>query len=61
MENSLAHPQGSKILRAEDHSGMIDCYISQVKNDEFELVKHIPKEELMANLPPRYDFTKFAL
>ncbi|MDV7200147.1 ABC transporter substrate-binding protein [Roseovarius sp. 10] len=61
MENSLAHPQGSKLLRAEDHSGMIDCYITQVQNDEFELVKRIPKEDLMANLPPRYDFTKYDL
>ncbi len=57
MSNSLAHPQGDKILRAEDHSGMIDCYITKVENDKFNLVKKIPKEDLMAKLPPRYDFT----
>ena len=27
-------PQGAKVLRKEDHSGMIDCYISRVENDE---------------------------
>ena len=27
LENSLGHPQGTKILRSEDHSGMVDCYI----------------------------------
>ena len=35
MKNSLAHPQGSKILRAQDHSGMIDCYMSRVENSKF--------------------------
>lgn len=58
MENSLAHPQGSKLLRAEDHSGMIDCYISQVVDSKFEMKKHIPRADMMAMLPPRYDFTK---
>ena len=56
MENSLAHPQGTKILRAEDHSGMIDCYMSRVEDSKFVLKKHIPREDLMAKLPPRYDF-----
>jgi branched-chain amino acid transport system substrate-binding protein len=58
MENSLAFPQGSKLLRAEDHSGMIDCYISQVVNSKFEMKKHIPRADMMALLPPRYDFRK---
>jgi len=58
MKNSLAHPQGDKILRAEDHSGMIDCYMSRVENSKFVLKKRIPREELMAKLPPRYDFRK---
>jgi len=58
MENSVAHPQGSKLLRAEDHSGMIDCYISQVVDSKFEMKKHIPRADMMAMLPPRYDFTK---
>jgi branched-chain amino acid transport system substrate-binding protein len=59
MENSLEHPQGAKILRAEDHSGMIDCYITQVENGIFKLQRHIPKEDLIAKLPPRVDFREY--
>lgn len=58
MDNSIAHPQGGKVLRAEDHSGMIDCYISRVEKDKFVMKKHIPRAELEALLPPRYDFRK---
>ena len=58
MENSMACPQGGKLLRAEDHSGMIDCYISQVVDSKFVMNKHIPRADMMAMLPPRYDFTK---
>jgi branched-chain amino acid transport system substrate-binding protein len=58
LKNSLGHPQGDKLLRAQDHSGMIDCYISRIENGQFEVKKKVPKEELMAQLPPRYDFTK---
>ncbi|MFZ5555657.1 MAG: ABC transporter substrate-binding protein [Pseudomonadota bacterium] len=58
MANSLGHPQGEKLLRAQDHSGMIDCYISRVENGRFEVKKKVTKEELMAQLPPRFDFTK---
>jgi branched-chain amino acid transport system substrate-binding protein len=61
MKNSLAHPQGSKILRAEDHSGMIDCYISKVENSKFVLEKKIPRDEMEKLLPPRYDFRKYSL
>lgn len=58
MDNSLSHPQGGKVLRAEDHSGMIDCYISRVEDDKFVMKKHIPRAEMEAKLPPRYDFRK---
>lgn len=58
MKNSLAYPQGTKTLRAQDHSGMIDCYISRVENGRFEVKKRVPREELIAQLPPRFDFTK---
>ena len=61
MKNSLAHPQGSKTLRAEDHSGMIDCYISKVENSKFVLKKKIPRDEMEKMLPPRYDFRKQSL
>lgn len=58
LDNSLGNPQGAKIIRREDHSGMIDCYISKVENGLLEVKKQITKEELMAQLPPRVDFTK---
>ena len=58
MGNSLGFPQGTKILRKEDHSGMIDCYISRVENNELHVKKKVTKEELMAHLPPRVDLSK---
>lgn len=61
MPNSLAHPQGKKVLRAEDHSGMIDCFISQVDDSKFVVKKKISRDEMIAKLPPRYDFRKQAL
>src|SRR6185312_16270262 len=51
MTNSLAHPQGDKIIRKEDHVGIIDCYISWVENGKLEVKKRIPKEELAKNMP----------
>jgi branched-chain amino acid transport system substrate-binding protein len=61
LENSLGHPQGAKTIRAQDHSGMIDCYISRIENGRFEVKKRVPKEELITHLPPRFDFTKAKL
>ncbi|WID99923.1 ABC transporter substrate-binding protein (plasmid) [Bosea vestrisii] len=58
MENSLGFPQGSKTLRKEDHSGMIDCYLSRVENGQLHVKKKIAKEELAAMMPPRVDFSK---
>ena len=58
MESSLSFPQGTKLLRKEDHSGMIDCYISRVENNELHVKKKVTKEELMAHLPPRVDLSK---
>ena len=50
MKNSLAHPQGDKFIRKEDHVGIIDCYISRVEDGKLAVKKRIPKEEL-ANPP----------
>lgn len=58
MDNSIGHPQGAKTLRKEDHSGIIDCYISRIENNEFQVKKKITKEEMAKALPPRFDFTK---
>ncbi|OQW59367.1 MAG: ABC transporter substrate-binding protein [Proteobacteria bacterium SG_bin9] len=58
LDNSLGHPQGAKTIRREDHSGMIDCYISRVENGKLEVKKKVSKEELTAQLTPRVDFSK---
>jgi branched-chain amino acid transport system substrate-binding protein len=57
LKNSLGHPQGSKIIRKEDHCGIIDCYISRVENGKFEVKKRIPKEDLAKNMPLRHDLS----
>lgn len=61
MKNSLAHPQGDKLIRKEDHVGIIDCYISRVENGKFEVKKRIPKEELAKNMPIRHDLSKMSV
>ena len=52
----VSAPARAKLLRAQDHSGMIDCYISQVQNGKFVVKKRIPRAEMESLLPPRYDF-----
>ena len=61
MKNSIGHPQGDKLLRKEDHSGILDCYISRIENGRFEVKKRIPKEELAKNMPVRHDLSKMAV
>ncbi len=58
LKNSVGHPQGDKIIRKEDHAGLIDCYISRVENGKFEVKKRIPKEELAKNMPLRHNLSK---
>ena len=58
MKNSLGHPQGDKLIRKEDHVGIIDCYISRVEGGRLEVKKRIPKEELAKNMPLRHDLSK---
>jgi branched-chain amino acid transport system substrate-binding protein len=58
MKNSLAHPQGDKYIRKEDHVGIIDCYISRVENGKLEVKKRIPKEELAKNMPLRHNLSQ---
>ncbi len=60
MKNSLAHPQGDKMIRKEDHVGIIDCYISRVENGKLAVQKRIPKEELAKNMPIRHDLSKMS-
>jgi branched-chain amino acid transport system substrate-binding protein len=58
MTNSLAHPQGDKYIRKEDHVGIIDCYISRVENGKLQVQKRIPKEELAKNMPLRHNLSQ---
>jgi branched-chain amino acid transport system substrate-binding protein len=58
MKSSLAHPQGDKIIRKQDHAGIIDCYISRVEGGKLEMKKRLPKEELLRNMPVRIDLSK---
>ena len=58
MKNSLGHPQGDKLIRKEDHCGILDCYISRVENGRLEVKKRIPKEDLAKNMPIRHDLSK---
>ena len=57
MKNSIGHPQGDKLLRKEDHVGIIDCYISRVENGRLNVKKKIPKEELVKSMPVRFNLS----
>jgi len=57
MKSSLGHPQGDKLIRKEDHAGIIDCYISRVENGKFEVKRRIPKEDLQQNMPLRHNLS----
>jgi branched-chain amino acid transport system substrate-binding protein len=61
MKNSLQHPQGDKLIRKEDHVGIIDCYISRVENGKLAVQRRIPKEDLLKNMPIRHDLSKMAV
>lgn len=58
IANSEGNPQGAKVIRKEDHSGIIDCYISRVEKGRFEVKKKVTKEELAARMPVRFDLSK---
>jgi len=58
MKNSSAHPQGDKLIRKEDHVGILDCYISRVENGKLEVKKKIPKEDLAKNMPLRHNLSQ---
>lgn len=58
MKNSLGHPQGDKLIRKEDHCGIVDAYISRIENGRFEVKKRIPKEDLAKQMPVRHDLSK---
>ena len=49
---------GNRVLRKEDHSGIIDCYISRIENNELHVKKKVTKEEMATLLAPRFDLSK---
>jgi len=57
MKNSLGHPQGDKMIRKEDHAGIMDCYISRVVNGKLTLQKKVSKEDLLKNMPVRHNLS----
>lgn len=61
MENSTGHPQGAKVLRAQDHKGQIDCYISRVEDSKFVAKQYISADELSAKAPPRFNLQEMPL
>src|SRR2546430_9439268 len=51
-------PQGDKLIRGEDHCGIVDAYISRVEKGRLEVKKRIPKEDLAKQMPVRHDLSK---
>lgn len=60
-DHSIGHAQGAKSLRKQDHSGLVDCYISRVKSFKFEVKKHVSKDDLAMLMPPRAVLSKLPL
>ena len=58
LKNSIGHPQGDKIIRKEDHAGILDHYISRVENGRYEVKQRISKEDLLKQLPVRNELNK---
>jgi branched-chain amino acid transport system substrate-binding protein len=58
MKNSIGHPQGDKLIRQQDHCGIVDAYISRVEKGRLEVKKRIPKEDLAKQMPVRHDLSK---
>ena len=50
-QNSLTHPQGDKIIRKQDHCGIIDCYISRVENGRYEVKRRMPLRHDLSTMP----------
>jgi branched-chain amino acid transport system substrate-binding protein len=58
VEESYAHPQGAKTIRAQDHKATIDFWMSRIEKGVFEVKWKIPQADLVKQFPPRVDFTK---
>ena len=58
VKESFEHPQGNKVMRAQDHKAVIDFYMSKVQNGELHVQHNIPAADVESRFPARYDFTK---
>ncbi|MFD1703098.1 ABC transporter substrate-binding protein [Methylopila henanensis] len=58
VEESLAHPQGAKTIRAQDHKAIIDFKMSKVQDGKIEMLHAIPAKDIVQFFPPRVDFTQ---
>ncbi len=61
VTESFEHPQGSKMIRREDHKAIIDSYISRVENGEIHVKQHVAAADVAKRMPPRADFGKETL
>ncbi len=56
FKQSIAHPEGDKCIRAEDHLALKGAYIEQVKGGKLVVVKRIPPEDM--TYPPAVNYPK---
>jgi len=59
VEASMDFPQGSKLLRAQDHQVFHDQYIERIEGGKLVVKDYIPKEKLVYE--PTVDYTKQAV
>lgn len=54
LKESLSHPQGDKVIRAEDHQAFPRMFIEKLQGDKLVIVATIKADELI--YPPQVDF-----
>jgi branched-chain amino acid transport system substrate-binding protein len=59
VKASLDFPQGSKVMRAQDHQVFHDQYIERVEEGKLVVKEYVPKEKLVYE--PTVDYTKQAV
>lgn len=58
VKESMAHPQGDKVIRAQDHKAVINFHMSHVEDARINVKHHIPAQDVVQFFPPLVDFTK---
>ncbi|MEE9146466.1 MAG: ABC transporter substrate-binding protein [Candidatus Tectomicrobia bacterium] len=59
VQASLDFPQGSKVMRAEDHQAFHDQYIARIEGDDLVVKEYVPAEKLFYK--SEVDYTKQSL